>query len=64
MGEDIQCTASSWRGKTKQIYGPAGFNRCILDADPEHIQHKDDFGNVFVLTPKFRVIRHETPEHR
>jgi hypothetical protein len=55
-----QCEASSWRGGTKQTYGPGGYNRCIHPAshqtDLEGTPHRDDFGNVFVLEPKFKIL--------
>jgi hypothetical protein len=59
---DGQCTASSWGGQSHRPYGPGGYNRCTIDADPPHDQHTDDFGNVFLFNPggkpRVRVLRH------
>lgn len=62
FGSEVQCIASSWRGKTKQKYGPGGYNRCVIIG--VHDQHKDAFGNVFVTSPKFRMLSNDGPEER
>lgn len=61
-----RCTSSSWRGsigKRTSAYGPGGYNRCVKaeghttqdgENDPMHV---DEWGNVFRLTPKFKVVR-------
>jgi hypothetical protein len=54
----MRCTKSSWRVKPKSPYGPGGYNRCLPPGNG-HDQHKDEWGNVWVLEPKFRVLRHE-----
>lgn len=56
--EDTQCTVSSWRGHSKKPYGPGGHNRCTLKAGP-HQEHIDGFGNVFVVNPSFKLLRHQ-----
>lgn len=63
--DDGRCQGTSWRSpaprnvtKYEQVYGPAGYNRCIYTTE-EHYQHRDEWGNVFVLDPKFRVVRRE-----
>jgi hypothetical protein len=58
--ESPQCTASSWRGHTKQTYGPGGYNRCIF-TQGHTVDHKDGFGNVFTLNP-FKV--HNQPKEQ
>lgn len=53
MKSDEQCTESSWRGKTKNRYGPGGYNRCLQVGN--HQDHVDDFGHVWRLPG--RIIR-------
>lgn len=61
-----RCTSSSWRGsvgKRTSAYGPGGYNRCVKAEghapeqggnDPMHV---DEWGYVFRLAPKFKVVR-------
>ena len=44
-----RCTASSWRGKTKQVFGPGGYNRCKFEAG-DHTVHVDGWGNMFTIS--------------
>jgi hypothetical protein len=66
--DDARCQGTSWRGGSGQKagvgYGPGGFNRCIYDKTDPHTRHVDEWGNEFVLEPKFRVVGHrDVVEH-
>lgn len=55
-----QGTAAKKRPDYENFYGPGGYNRCVYTTE-EHVQHRDEWGNVFVLEPKFRTLRVEKP---
>jgi hypothetical protein len=64
-----RCTGTSWRGGSGARaghgygYGPGGFNRCVKaeghtpEAGGNDPMHVDEWGNVFRMTPKFKVVR-------
>lgn len=65
-----RCTGTSWRGgsgaRAGHGYGPGGFNRCVKadghapDDGGTDVMHVDEWGNVFRMTPKFKVVRNIT----
>jgi hypothetical protein len=66
--DDGVCKASSWRSDRltrKRTYdntfGTGGFNRCQGPEGHANHLHKDHWGIVFQVEPKFRVIRKEQP---
>lgn len=57
-----RCVGSSWRAapsKKDGTYGPGGYNRCVKAEGhfPDDPHHVDEWGHVFLLVPKFRVVR-------
>lgn len=64
--DDGRCKASSWRSRPpvrptyENLFGPGGYNRCIGTKEHVNPHHKDEWGNVFMLTEKgFLVLRKE-----
>lgn len=64
--DDGRCKASSWRGAIgrgtyENHFGRGGYNRCVGKEGHANPLHKDEWGQVFRLTPSFRVVRREEP---
>lgn len=53
-----QGTAARKNPGYENFYGPGGYNRCIYTTE-EHVQHCDEWGNVFTLDPwtLIRIVR-------